>query len=72
MKSERGITLMVLAITIAVMSILAFVSFRQLIGNNSEPMKEMKNEIKNQQKMVENEKGKINNEIESLEEEWGL
>ena len=72
MKSERGITLMVLTITIAVMSIITFVSFRQLIGNNSEPMKEMKNEIKNQQKMVENEKGKINNEIESLEEEWGL
>ena len=72
MKDERGITLIILIITVIIMVVLAGVSINQLIVNNSAPVKSIRNEVKYQQNMVQNENKKINGVISSIEEEWGI
>ncbi len=71
MKSERGITLVVLSITIIILSIITYVTIRQFSSNDSDLM-EITDENYKQRNMVEKEKEKMSNVMDSLEEEWGL
>ncbi len=72
MKDERGITMIALALTIVVLSIITAVSIRQITVNNSEAMKEIINETDYQEEMVQDEKDKMDNVIDRYEEDWGL
>lgn len=72
MKDERGITLIVLVITIIVLFILAGVSLRQIIVDNAAPLKSIMNETEYQRNMVQNENKKMNSVISNIEEEWGI
>ena len=72
MKSERGITLIVLVTTIIVLLILAGVSLSQITIKNSAPLKSIMNQTEYQQDMVQNENKKMNSAISNIEEEWGI
>ena len=72
MKNERGITLIALAATLIVMSILAVVSINVAFVENSSIIRQVENETEAQQHMMEQEQDKTSNIIKNYEEEWGL
>ena len=72
MKNERGITLIALAATLIVMSILAVVSINVAFVENSSVIRQVENETEAQQQMMEQEQDKTSNIIKNYEEEWGL
>ena len=72
MKSERGITVIALILTMVVLVILAYASIRQITINNSAPVKTIINEIQYQKNTIEDEKNKMNSVISDIEEEWGI
>lgn len=72
MKSERGITLMVLVLTIMIIIIISGVSIKIIYGNDSSTVKQVFNETTEQRNKVEKEKEKMDNTIDMMEEEWGL
>ena len=72
MKEERGITLIVLVVTITILLILAGVTIRLAILDNNSMVKEVLNSTEIQQQMINEEKGKTSNVIKNYEEEWGL
>ncbi len=72
MKNERGITLIALAATLIVMSILAVVSINVAFVENSSVIRQVENETEIQQHMMEQEQDKTSNIIKNYEEEWGL
>lgn len=72
MKNERGITLMVLVLTIIVMIILAGVTIYLSLDTNQGVINEVKTETQLQQNMVQTEKNKMNSVLQDLEKDWGL
>lgn len=72
MNNERGITLMVLVLTIIVMLILAGVTLNIGLGSDRGVINEVKTETKFQQDMTKNENKKRNQVLQELEEDWGI
>lgn len=72
MKSERGITLLSLVVTIIVMLILAGVAIKGSLNENGGTINQVKDETLKQQNMVQKEKNKMNTVLQDLEEEWGI
>lgn len=72
MKNERGITLIVLSVTIIVMFILIGTVVYVGIGSDGGVINEVRNETRMQQEMVEEEQQKMNTVLKNQEEEWGI
>ena len=69
---NKGITLIALVITIIIVILITGVSINMGLGENHSIIKEITEEIKEQQEMTNAEKGKTSNVIKNYEEEWGL
>ena len=72
MKNERGITLMVLVLTIIVMLILTGVTINIAFMSDNGVINEVKTETKMQTEIVENENKKMNQVLKDLESDWGI
>jgi len=73
MNEEKGLTLLVLIITIVVMIILATVTFKIASdGGNGGLIVKYKNEAGSQQQGVANQTTAINSIIQYQEDEWGM
>ena len=73
MKSERGITLFSLVITIIVMVILAGVAvYTGVIEDNGGLVNNIKEETTKEQKMIQEEKDKMNEVLKNQEKDWGI
>lgn len=73
MKSERGITLFSLVITIIVMVILAGVAvYTGVIEDDEGLINRVKEETTKEQEMVQEEKDKMNEVLKNQEKDWGI
>lgn len=73
MKSEKGITLVVLVLTIIVMLILSAVVIFEGIGQSGEGLiYEVKDQTEYQQNAIQKEEEKMNSVLKNQEEDWGL
>ena len=73
MKSERGITLFSLVITIIVMVILAGVAvYIGVIEDDEGLINRVKEETTKEQEMVQEEKDKMNEVLKNQEKDWGI
>lgn len=72
MKSERGITLFALVITIIIMLILAGVAIYSGLIEDGGLINKVKDETQRQQNMVQEEKDKMNSVLRNQEEDWGI
>ena len=72
MKNERGITLMVLVLTIIVMLVLAGTTIYLALNNDQGVINEVKKETQTQANMVKQEKNKMNTVLRDLETDWGI
>ena len=72
MNNERGVTLTMLALTVAILAILAGVSIRLGLTSNSSIVREVENETAMQEEMIIEEQRKTENAIQKYEDEWGL
>lgn len=73
MKSERGITLFSLVITIIVMVILAGVAvYIGVIEDDEGLINRVKEETTKEQEMVQEEKDKMNEVLKKQEKDWGI
>lgn len=72
MKNERGITLLVLAVTIIVMFILIGTVAYMGLDSDQGVINEVREETNMQQNLVEKEKEKMNTVLKRQEEEWGI
>lgn len=71
-KKEKGITLVSLAVTIVVMTILVTVTIALLSSDDENLINEVKNETKYHEEAIENEQRKINEVTQNQMEDWGL
>ncbi len=72
MKTERGITLPILVVTIIILSILIGITVRQLTISNTGLINSVKSEIEYHEEQRYEEEDKMDNVISSYEQEWGL
>ncbi len=72
MRNERGITMISLVVTILIMLILSGVALYMGIGADRGIINEVKNQTQTQQKMINNEKNKMNKVLKQQEEDWGI
>lgn len=72
MKNERGITLIAVVVTIAILVIILAVTLNTGLIENNSVIREVTKETDKQQEQVKNEQEKMNDVISSYEEEWGL
>lgn len=72
MKNERGITLMVLVLTIIVMIILSSVVIYLSVIEEGGMVNQVKDETNKQQEMVKQEKEKMNSVLKNQEADWGI
>lgn len=72
MKNERGITLIVLVLTMVVLIILAGITINASLYENGGLINKVKGETSKQQNMVQKEEDKMNTVLQDVEEEWGI
>lgn len=72
MKSERGITLFSLVVTIVIMLILASVAIYSGLIEDGGLINQVKDETQRQQDMVQEEKDKMNSVLKNQEKDWGI
>ena len=72
MKNERGITLMVLVLTIIVMIILSSVVIYLSVIEEGGMVNQVKDETNKQQEMVKQEQEKMNSVLKNQEVDWGI
>lgn len=72
MKNERGITLMVLVLTIIVMIILSSVVIYLSVIEEGGMVNQVKDETNKQQEMVKQEQEKMNSVLKNQEADWGI
>ena len=72
MKSERGITLFLLVLTIIVMIILSGVAIYTGFIEDDGLINRVKEETVKQQDMVQEEKDKMNKVLKEQEQDWGI
>lgn len=71
-KKEEGITLITLAVTIVVITILLTVTITQLTSDDKGIVDKAMNETQYHEEAIENEQRKINEVTQNQMEDWGL
>lgn len=72
MKSESGITLVVLVITMILMMILAGVSIGISSGTGNGVLSRTKNQVNDQSKTIEDLNNSMDQTLQEQENEWGI
>ncbi len=72
MRSEKGITLMILIITIAVMIIISAVTVKASFNSKNGVYSETKNQIEYQNNATNYLNSSIDSTLQNQEKEWGL
>lgn len=72
MRSEKGITLMILIITIAVMIIISAVTIKASFNSKNGVYSETKNQIEYQNNATNYLNSSIDSTLQNQEKEWGL